>query len=339
MKKLKLISSLSLALGAILFTGCGGGSGGSSGTTITASDGYVVKLNQPAVAYCGDRTYKVQDVNGNKITFNLEGNDPSKCIFYIPQDAYVDTNNNGRFDDYDVISRMPLSIIGKGVANPLSTAVSVVYFNDLYQIQVNPTAANFWSDGKQYMFNDFDPVKMKKEILTQEYINHRDLFLVLLSDGIADSVKIAEKDGINIETFLNHFQIVGISETLKNNQFYPDPTSDWRDAVYITDSSLRALLTEEYVQSGMNESEVDNEINRLTQELKNIYALNSLIKQRIIDLDQAMKILLAFTDAGMNFTVDENMTVYDTATLLKEIDDKTVYLHQQKPSNMQDITF
>ena len=89
-------------LGTILFTGCGGGSGSSSTSNFISStpigvDGYVIKLESNATAYCSDtnKKYSTDILDSNfKIKFkDLPIGD--KCIVTIPADAWIDADNSG----------------------------------------------------------------------------------------------------------------------------------------------------------------------------------------------------------------------------------------------------
>lgn len=189
MKISKIASSAIISISSFILIGCGGSSNSSNeyGKTvkkveITASDAYVVgfkKIN-PAVLETKDKNYSFTDVNNGEVIFTIPANVSldKNITFYIPGDALVDTDGNGKLSDKDQEIRMPLITKEAGsVANPIATAALLAGDEAAYQAA-----------------KTFDPVQAKKDLILNPDDN-KTKALVVLSEGIAFLGKEAKTKG------------------------------------------------------------------------------------------------------------------------------------------------
>lgn len=150
---MKLRSLSIVAAGAILglglLSGCGGGSSGAAGAAssgIGASDGYVIKLDTNATAFCSDTNLTHTSLNtvGAKGALTFSGVTlTDKCIVTVPADAWIDADNNGSFNA-TVDKQVGFAMRAPGDAKFVSQLTT-------YAVDANNTAL-------MALVKDFDPV-------------------------------------------------------------------------------------------------------------------------------------------------------------------------------------
>ncbi|NPA11143.1 MAG: hypothetical protein GXO62_02760 [Epsilonproteobacteria bacterium] len=298
MKKL----STALIIGAsALLIGCGGGGSSSESdttptlektqeTTITASDAYVVKLYSPAVANCNGKIYKSTTVNDGNITFELDENvNPQECIYNIPDDAIVDTDGDGNFSNADLPIRMPLSLQGVGVANPLTTAA--LNNNDIQTLQQT---------------KDFDPVRAKLQLLQD--VNDTSLQAkVALSDAIADLVKAAKDENISVNEVLKNIDTTTLNE-IANGEV---------NATDVVKAAIDPAI-EANPELSDNAQEIVQKVN---EEIELAKTLSKHIKENHLDHHTALALMLMASDGDANVSIDENASeeeLYQIQEMLKQ---------------------
>jgi hypothetical protein len=302
MKKL----SLALLIGTTaLFIGCGGGSSSEEGsyevlksTSITASDAYVVKLNTPAVAVCGDQNYTTTEVTDGQVTFELPDTvDPSTCTYVIPDDAIVDTDGDGNYSTGDLPTRMGLTLQGLGVANPITTAA--MEKNDTQTLE---------------QARNFDPVQAKLQLL-QDVNNTEYQTMVALSDTIADLVQQAKNQGISTKELLQNIDLEAAIQSTQN----PD--------VNVTEAVTNAVLPA--VSGTPLEENVTQIVQKTQEELKLIEELHNHVAEGTIDHETALQLIIAASDGDVNVTLDENTTKEQMEQIIEQVKNELEIKHNE----------
>lgn len=160
--KLSAIASTVL-LSAVIFTGCGSSSAGSTSTSgstsssVNAADGYVVKLNSAATALCGENTYSTTTVGAKgKLTFTGVTLD-SSCVISVPSDAIIDSNNNGVYDA-GTDKEAGFTLKARGDAKVVSHLTTLV--------QAKRAAGSPDAEALAALVNNYDPVEAATTIAT-----------------------------------------------------------------------------------------------------------------------------------------------------------------------------
>ena len=310
MKKLSLALLITTTA---MFIGCGGGSSSEQGNyevlksvNIKASDAYVVKLNSPAVAKCGDKNYTSTEVNNGEITFKLPDNaNVQNCTFTIPDDAIVDTDGDGNYSDADLPIRMGLKLKGLGIANPLTT----------YAVEKN--------DQKTLeQTRNFDPVQAKIQVLN-DINDTKSLNLAILSDTIADLADMAKKEGLDPNEIIKN---IDVDQALINAD-----NPDANISSVITDSILPAV-------SGTVLQQKIDQINKKIEEEKQLAeTLHKHIKNNILNKKEALEMMIAATDGNISVKLDNNISKENIQQLMMEIKNQLKLKHNELHQEKQNV--
>jgi hypothetical protein len=304
----KLSTALIISAASILI-GCGGGGSSSQSdttilktqeTTIKASDAYVVKLITPATAVCANgKTYTTTTVEDGNVTFELDADvDPNSCKYYIPDDAIVDTDGDGVYSSADLPIRMPLSIEGTGVANPLTT--TAMENNDITTLVKS---------------KNFDPVEAKAKLLQE---NNTTLeALVAASDAIADLVNAAKEQNVSVKKVLQNIDTSALKELETGEVNATELVKQLIEPVTNANPELA-----DDAQKVMVKVETETQL---------INQLKEHIQQDHIDHKEALALILMATDGDANVSalLDTNLTQEQLQQLQEELKQQLEEKHQE----------
>jgi len=211
-------------------------------------------------------------VKNGVITFTVPTNaDVTAAEFYVPENAIVDIDGDGKLSIKDQVIRMPLRTRGeRNVANPIATAALARDDNKTFEAAKN-----------------FDPVKAKKQLILNPN-NSKTKAFVAISDGIAELVKKAKEKGIDSKEVIKEVNTEIVQQVVS-------------DPEMVTTQNITDVV-QEVVKTAAEKVQVDTmEVAQKVQKvIEVIETAAQAVKEGKVDPEKALVAIVAVSDADLD---------------------------------------